>query len=92
MLAVVDDSIERARGYFSEHNIPFLCLIDSDRAVFDRYHVYSKVISMGQRPGLFVIDREGVVQYSHVGWQQWQIPDNSQVLKVCENIHCEDDN
>jgi hypothetical protein len=50
--------------------------------------VESRAISLGQRPGLFVIDREGTVRYSHIGWQQWDIPKNSEVLGQCRNIHC----
>ena len=88
VLAVVYDSMERARQYFSDHNIPFMCLIDSNREVFDRYQVDNKLISLGQRPGLFIIDREGVVQFAHVGWQQWEIPDDSLVLEVCEDVGC----
>ena len=88
VIAVVNDSMERAQQYFSEHHIPYMCLIDSNREVFDRYQVDSKLISLGQRPGLFVVDRQGMIQYSHVGWQQWQIPNDSQLLGVCEDIHC----
>ncbi len=90
VIAVVNDSMERARRYFSEHDIPYMCLIDANREVFDRYQVESKLISLGQRPGLFVVDREGVIRYSQVGWQQWQIPNDSQVLEVCGDIHCKD--
>ena len=88
VIAVLNDSAEHARTYFQQHSIPFPCLIDSDHTVYDRYQVESKVLSLGQRPGLFVIDREGTTRYSHIGWQQWDIPKNVEVLDLCQSIHC----
>ena len=42
-----------------------------------------------ERPALFVIDREGVVRYAYLGWQQWEIRSNAEVLEVCRGIPCE---
>ena len=89
VMAVLNDSPEHARAYFQQHPIPFPCLIDPAHTVYDRYQVESKVHSLGQRPGLFVIDREGVVRYAHVGWQQWEIPRNADVLEACRRVPCE---
>ena len=89
VIAVLNDSLEHARTYFQRHIIPFPCLIDPDHAVYDRYQVESKVVSLGQRPGLFVIDREGMARYAHIGWQQWEIPRNAEVLDVCRRVECD---
>lgn len=42
--------------------------------MFRQYDVKSAMISLGQRPGLFIIDREGIVAYAYLGFQQWEIP------------------
>ena len=55
---------------------------DAEHAAFDAYDVASRAMSLGQRPALFVIDREGTVRFDSVGTQQWQIPSNEQVLQV----------
>jgi peroxiredoxin len=88
VIAVLNDSPENARAYFQQHTIPFPCLIDPEHTVYDRYQVESKVLSLGQRPGLFVIDREGTVRYTYIGWQQWEIPNSAGVLELCRSIHC----
>jgi thioredoxin-dependent peroxiredoxin len=88
VIALVKDTEEAARSYFSEHNIPFPCLADPEHTVYDQYEVHSKMLSLGQRPALFVIDREGLVQYAYLGWQQWEIPPNDVVLEVCRGIPC----
>lgn len=74
VLAIAPDSLEVARTYFEINEIPFLCLPDPDRSVFRQYGVKSAMISLGQRPGLVIIDREGIVAYAYLGFQQWEIP------------------
>ena len=89
VVAVVRDTPEKARAYFTDNAIPFPCLVDADNAVYEQYEVKSKLLSLGQRPAIFVIDRAGAVQFANLGWQQWEIPGNQQVLGVCQDIQCE---
>jgi len=42
--------------------------------------VKSAMISLGQRPGLFIIDKDGTVRYAYLGWQQWEIPSVDETL------------
>jgi hypothetical protein len=37
------------------------------------FDVKSAAVSLGQRPGLFVINGDGVVRFAYLGWQQWEI-------------------
>ena len=59
---------------------PFPLLTDAKHKTFDQYDVVKKIASLGQRPALFVIDREGVVRYNQVGTQQTNIPPIAEVL------------
>lgn len=74
LLAIAPDTLEHARAFFERDNLPFRCLPDPDRAVYRLYDVKSSMVSLGQRPGQFVIDAEGVIQFAHLGRQQWEIP------------------
>lgn len=86
MLAIAPDSLEVARTYFEINEIPFPCLPDPDRSVFRQYDVKSAMISLGQRPGLFIIDREGIVAYAHLGFQQWEIPSIDDTLAQLDTL------
>jgi peroxiredoxin Q/BCP len=86
VLAIAPDTTESARAYFQTHDIPFPCLADEDRTVFRQYDVKSALISLGQRPGLFVVDAEGVVRYAHLGFQQWEIPTVDETLEVLDEL------
>ena len=86
VLAIAPDTLENAQRYFQANDIPFPCLPDPDREVFRQYDVKSAMISLGQRPGLFVIDMEGVVRYAHLGWQQWEIPSVDETLQQLDAL------
>ena len=86
VLAIAPDTLENARNFFRSHDIPFPCLSDDDRTVFRRYDVKSAMISLGQRPGLFIIDKEGVVRYAYLGWQQWEIPSVDETLEQLDAL------
>lgn len=86
MIAIAPDTLESARDYFARENIPFLCLPDPDRKVFRQYDVKSSMVSLGQRPALFVIDGEGAVRYAYLGWQQWEIPEINDTLSQLDAL------
>ena len=71
---IAPDSVEHSQAFFQRNDIPFPCLADPDRKVFRRYDVKSAMVSLGQRPGLFIVDAEGIVRFAHLGFQQWEIP------------------
>ena len=86
VLVIAPDTLENARRYFQDNDIPFPCLPDSDRQVFRQYDVKSAMISLGQRPGLFIIDKDGAVRYAHLGWQQWEIPSVDETLEQLDEL------
>ena len=86
LLAIAPDSLEHAGTYFQSNDIPFHCLADPDRRVFRQYDVKSAMVSLGQRPGLFIVDREGVVRYAYLGWQQWEIPSIEETLRELDAL------
>jgi peroxiredoxin len=67
-------------------DFPFPLLKDAKHEVFDRYDVVKKLASLGQRPALFVIDRDGIVHYNQVGTQQTNIPPIAEVLRELDAL------
>jgi len=86
VIAIAPDTLEHARSFFQRNDIPFPCLADPDRQVFRQYDVKSAMISLGQRPGLFIIDAEGVVRYAYLGFQQWEIPSIDDTLAELDRL------
>jgi peroxiredoxin Q/BCP len=86
LLAIAPDTLERARAHFQRNDLPFPCLADPDRLAYRQYDVKSALVSLGQRPGLFIVDREGVVRYTYLGWQQWEIPSVQETLRELDAL------
>ena len=86
VLAISAESPERSAAYLRSQPLPYPTLVDADHEVFDAYDVTSRLISLGQRPALFVIDAHGVVRFEEVGAQQYNIPPNEKVLEVLGSL------
>jgi len=86
VLAISAESPARSEAYLRSHPLPYPTLVDADHKVFDAYDVTSRLISLGQRPALFVVDSEGVVRFEEVGAQQYNIPPNDEVLQVLGSL------
>ncbi len=86
VIAIAPDTLEHARSFFQRNDIPFPCLADPDRKVFRQYDVKSAMISLGQRPGVFIIDKDGVVASAYLGFQQWEIPSIDDTLAEIDRL------
>lgn len=86
VIAIAPDTVENARTYFDQQDLPFTSLPDPDRAVFRQYDVKSTMVSLGQRPGLFIVDKDGIVRFAYLGWQQWEIPSIDETLRELDAL------
>jgi peroxiredoxin len=86
VVTIAPDTADGVTRFVRDNAYPFPLLADSEHVVFDAYDVVSTMMSLGQRPALFVIDRTGTVRFDSIGTQQWQIPSNDNVLKVVASL------
>jgi peroxiredoxin Q/BCP len=86
VVAVAPDTAEGVARFVRDRDFPFPLLADSDHSVFDAYDVVSRMVSLGQRPAVFVVDRDGIVRFDSIGTQQWQIPSNDAVLAAAAQL------
>jgi peroxiredoxin Q/BCP len=86
VVTIAPDSAEGVARFVQGNEYPFALLADKDHSVFDAYDVISTMMSLGQRPALFVLDKDGVVRFDSIGTQQWQIPTNDNVLNVLAQL------
>ncbi len=86
VVTIAPETSDGVAKFVRDSDYPFPLLSDADHAVFDAYDVVSTMMSLGQRPALFVIDRTGTVRFDSIGTQQWQIPTNDNVLTVVSSL------
>ena len=80
LVAVAPDAADGVQKFVGGRPLPFPVLADADQQVYDGYDVVSRMMSLGQRPAVFVIGRDGTVVFDSIGTQQWQIPSDDTVL------------
>lgn len=86
LLVIGHQDMATCQAYFRNNELPFPGLVDEAYSVYQQFDVQSKAVSLGQRPGLFIIDKAGTVRFAYVGWQQWEIPPNNEVLEMLEGM------
>jgi alkyl hydroperoxide reductase subunit AhpC len=86
VLCVAPHNPDETRALASDLALPFPVLADQDRAVFLAYAVESRAWSLGQRPAVYIVDRDGLIRYAHVGAQQWNIPPMTALLGVLDGL------
>jgi peroxiredoxin Q/BCP len=86
ILAIAPESMSAADKFLGSNPMPYPLLVDDRHTVFDAYDVVSTMMSLGQRPALFVVDAEGVVRFDMIGTQQWQTAPNAEVLSVLQSL------
>jgi peroxiredoxin len=86
IIAIAPDTMGNAQSYFKNNELPFPGLVDNKLSVYQQFDVQSKLTSLGQRPGLFIIDKQGITRYAYLGTQQWEIPSNKVVLEQLQQM------
>jgi peroxiredoxin len=86
IVAIAPDTNEGVARFVRDRDYPFSLLADPDHTTFDAYDVIAQLMSLGQRPALFVVDTDGQVRFDSIGTQQWQIPSNDNVLAVLAKL------
>ena len=86
VVCVAPHNAADVRRLVESMRLPFPVLADEDRAVFRRYDVQSRIWSLGQRPAVYIVDRESVIRWAHLGRQQWEIPGTAEVLEQVDSL------
>lgn len=84
VLALAPGDAEQTGAFAAARELPFPCLADPSLEVYRRYEVESRLLSLGQRPALYAVDRDGVVRYAFLGTQQWQVGDVDEALSALD--------
>lgn len=66
--------------------MPFIGCADIKSKVADTFFQEVNLLKLGRMPAMFVIDRQGVIQFSHYGNAMSDIPENKVVFKVIDTL------
>jgi peroxiredoxin Q/BCP len=73
--------------YWHREALPFVGLPDPEHSVLKRYGQEVKLFKLGRMPAQVLIDKSGVVRYVHYGHAMSDIPANSEMLTLLDELN-----
>lgn len=90
VLVTGPDDMEAFQKYWKEHDYRFVGLPDPAHKVADLYGQQVNTLKLGRMPAQFVIDKAGLIRYSHFGGSMRDIPPNQEILDILVRINEEE--
>lgn len=89
IIAIGPDGPNAFRKYWQENKIPFPGCADLRSRVANRYDQEVSLLKFGRMPALFIVDKQGMIRYSHYGDSMADIPSNESILKLLDELNAE---
>lgn len=73
--------------YWEKERLPFIGLADPTHRVADLFGQQVKLLKFGRMPALVIVDKTGTVHFTHYGDSMRDIPRNSDVLALLDELN-----
>ncbi len=73
-------------NYWKAHDLPFTGLPDPKASVLKLYGQEVNLFKLGRMPAQVIIDRSGMARFVHYGHSMSDIPENSELLSLLDEL------
>jgi peroxiredoxin len=87
VIVVGPEGAEAFAAYFREHDLPFIGLPDPKASVLKLYGQEVNLFKLGRMPAQVIIDKAGVASFVHYGHSMSDIPENSELLEILDQLN-----
>jgi len=87
ILVVGPEDSDSFTRYFNENDLPFVGLPDPQHSVLKLYGQEVNLFKLGRMPAQVIIDRDGVVRFVHYGHSMSDIPQNSEIIALLDELN-----
>lgn len=87
VIVVGPDNAQAFQAYWREHQFPFIGLPDPKASVLRRYGQEVNLFKLGRMPAQVLVDRAGIARFVHYGHAMSDIPENSELLALLDEIN-----
>ncbi len=87
ILVVGPDDAPAFKSYWEAEELPFIGLPDPKASVLKLYGQEVNLFKLGRMPAQVIIDKKGVARFVHYGHSMSDIPENSEVLELLEQLN-----
>jgi len=81
------ESPEAFTDYFKKENLPFIGIPDPTHSILKLYGQEIKLFKLGRMPAQVIIDKQGIVRYTHYGHYMSDIPATDEVLEILAGLN-----
>ena len=92
ILVAGPEDAEGFKAYWSQHNLPFIGLPDPKASVLKLYGQEVNLFKLGRMPAQVIVDRQGVARYAHYGHSMADIPENSELFTILDELNVTEGN
>ena len=89
IIAIGPESYETFAAWWRKNDMPFVGLADPDHSVSKLYGQQVKLLKLGRMPAQLIIDKKGMIRYSHYGNSMSDIPGNDDLLSIIDSLNME---
>lgn len=89
IIAVGPEDAAAFSSFWESREMPFTGIPDPKHKIGKLYGQKVDMLKLGRMPALFVIDKKGVIRYSHYGNSMSDIPPDHDVLALLDDLNKE---
>jgi len=87
VVVVGPDDAQAFEAYWSKNDLPFTGLPDAKASVLKLYGQEINLFRLGRMPAQVIVDRSGVARFVHYGHSMSDIPEDSEVLELLDQLN-----
>ncbi len=87
VIVVGPEDARAFKDYWHVHDLPFIGLPDPKASVLKRYGQEINLFKMGRMPAQVIVDKAGVARFVHYGHSMSDIPENSELLELLDQLN-----
>lgn len=87
IIVVGPEDADAFQSYWSKNGLPFIGLPDSKVTVLKLYGQEVNLFKLGRMPAQVIVDKTGVARYAHYGHSMSDIPENSELIALLDEIN-----
>ncbi len=86
IISIGPDGRETFRDFWERREIKFIGLPDPELQVLNQYGQEVKLLKMGRLPAMVLVDKAGMIRWTHYGNSMSDIPSTNEMLKIIKQI------
>jgi len=87
VIVVGPEDAKAFETYFRQNDLPFIGLPDPKASVLKLYGQEVNLFKLGRMPAQVIVDKTGIARFVHYGHSMSDIPENSEILALLDQLN-----